>query len=113
MALPPLMLYHPAYLPELIVILENPVAKIIIQSWQFGLLFFSFPSNIGEHFLNLGIRSRFLTMKPNTPLIFAVDQLSFILEKEKVKTIIKVEDHDTEILPRLKKISHLQERVGL
>jgi hypothetical protein len=74
-------------------------------------LFFSFPINTGEYFLNLGIRSRFLTLKRNIPFIFAVDQLSYILEKEKVKTIIKIEDHDNEILPRLKKISHLRERV--
>jgi hypothetical protein len=45
------------------------------------------------------------------PFILAVDQLSFILEKEKVKTIIKVDDHDSEILPRLKKILRLRDRV--
>jgi hypothetical protein len=76
-------------------------------------LFFSFPIHTGEYFLNLGIRSRFLSLKRNTPFIFAVDQLSFILEKEKVKTIIKIEDHESKILPRLKKISRLRERVIL
>ena len=59
------------------------------------------------------ISSRFLSLKRNTPFIFAVDQLSFILEKEKVKTIIKIEDHESKILPRLKKISRLRERVIL
>ena len=43
--------------------------------------------------------------------IFAVDQLSFILEKEPVKTIIKIDDHDHEILPRLRKIRRLKKRV--
>jgi len=43
--------------------------------------------------------------------IFAIEQLSFILEKEKVKTIIKIEDYDIEILPRLNKISSLKDRV--
>jgi hypothetical protein len=74
-------------------------------------LFFRFPINTGEYFLNLGIRSRFLTLQRTTAFIFAVDQLSYILEKEEVKTIIKIEDHDSEILPRLKKISRLKERV--
>ncbi len=50
-------------------------------------------------------------MKRNMPFILAVDQLSFILEKEKVKTIIKIDDHDSEILPRLKKILRLRDRV--
>jgi hypothetical protein len=86
---------------------------MITKSCHYYLLFFSFPINTGEYFLNLGIRSRFLTLKRNTPFIFAVDQLSFILEKEEVKTIIKIEDHDSEILPRLKKISRLRERVIL
>jgi hypothetical protein len=76
-------------------------------------LFFSFPINTGEFFLNLGIRSRFLTLKRNTAFIFAVDQLSYILEKEEVKTIIKIEDHESEILPRLKKNSRLRNRVIL
>jgi hypothetical protein len=50
-------------------------------------------------------------MRPNTALIFAVEQLSFILEKEKVKTLIKVEFNEPEISARLKEISNLQERV--
>jgi hypothetical protein len=87
--------------------------KIIMKSCYSSQLFFSFPINTGEFFLNLGIRSRFLTLKRNTAFIFAVDQLSYILEKEEVKTIIKIEDHDSEILPRLKKISRLRERVIL
>jgi hypothetical protein len=52
-----------------------------------------------------------LALQPNTALIFAIEQLSFILEKEKVKTIIKIEFNENEILPRLKEISSLQERV--
>ena len=73
--------------------------------------FNSWPNESGEHFLNLGIRTRFLALQPNTALIFAVEQLSFILEKEKVKTIIKIEFNETEISKRLKEISALQTRV--
>ncbi len=74
-------------------------------------LYFSFPKESGEHFLNLGIRSRFLALQPKTALIFAVEQLSFILEKEKVKTIIKIEFNEVDIIPRLQEISNLQDRV--
>ena len=58
------------------------------------------------------MRSRFLSLKQNVKFIFAVEQLSFILEKEKVKTIIKIEDHENEILPRLKNIPLLEDRVS-
>jgi len=44
-------------------------------------------------------------------MIFAIEQLSFVLEKEKVKTIIKIEFNETEISKRLKEISALQTRV--
>jgi hypothetical protein len=54
-----------------------------------------------------------LALQPSTALIFAVEQLSFILEKEKVKTIIKIEFNETEISKRLKEISALQTRVTL
>jgi hypothetical protein len=107
-------------LPNFIADIEETVlSTFLVQIIQSKLLnniancFFSFPNNTGEYFLNLGIRSRFLTLKRNTPFIFAVDQLSYILKKEKVKTIIKIEDHDSKILPRLKKISCLRERVIL
>jgi hypothetical protein len=52
-----------------------------------------------------------LALQPNTALIFATEQLTFILEKERVKTIIKIEFNEAEILPRLKEISSLEERV--
>jgi hypothetical protein len=54
-----------------------------------------------------------LALQPNTALIFAVEQLSFILENEKVKTLIKIEFSETEISSRLKEISALQARVRL
>jgi hypothetical protein len=73
--------------------------------------FNSWPKESGEEFLNLGIRTRFLVLQPNTALIFAVEQLSFILEKEKVKTIIKLEFNETEISKRLKEIKALKTRV--
>jgi hypothetical protein len=50
-------------------------------------------------------------LKGDIAFIFAVEQLSFILEKEKVKTIIKIEDYEEDILPKLKEISSLKERV--
>jgi hypothetical protein len=52
-----------------------------------------------------------LALQPNTALIFAVEQLSFILEKEKVKTIIKIEFNEAEIILRLKELLSLKERV--
>jgi hypothetical protein len=52
-----------------------------------------------------------LALQPNTALIFAIEQLTFILEKERVKTIIKIESNENEILQMLKEISSLQERV--
>jgi hypothetical protein len=59
----------------------------------------------------VGIPSRFLALQPNTAFIFAIEQLTFILEKERVKTIIKIESNENEILQMLKEISSLQERV--
>jgi hypothetical protein len=53
-----------------------------------------------------------LVLQPKTALIFAVEQLSFILENERVKTLIKIEFDETEISSRLKKISALQGRVS-
>ncbi len=73
--------------------------------------FDSWPKESGANFLNLGIRTRFLVLQPKTALIFAVEQLSFILEKESVKTLIKIEFYETEISSRLKEIKALQKRV--
>ncbi len=74
--------------------------------------FDSWPKESGENFLNIGIRTRFLVLQPKTALIFAVEQLSFILENERVKTLIKIEFNETEICSRLKEISALQGKVS-
>jgi hypothetical protein len=44
-------------------------------------------------------------------MVFAIEQLSFILEKEKVKTIIRVEFKEKDVVQRLKEITSLQKRV--
>jgi hypothetical protein len=52
-----------------------------------------------------------LALQPDTAMIFAIEQLSFILEKEKVKTIIRVEFKEKDVMQRLKEITSLQKRV--
>jgi hypothetical protein len=54
-----------------------------------------------------------LALQPNTATIFAIVQLSFLLEKEKVKTIIRIEFKEKDIITRLKEITSLQKRVML
>jgi hypothetical protein len=53
---------------------------------------FSFPNQIwnADNYQNQGNRSVILSMKPNTCLVHAVEQLADILEKEPTKTLIKV-----------------------
>ena len=63
-------------------------------------------------YLNRGNRSIFLALKPETPLVFAVDQLVYILQKEKAKTIIKVGFDKEQIITALKE-SEIQDRVCL
>ena len=60
-------------------------------------------------YLNRGNRSIFLALKPETPLVFAVDQLVYILQKEKAKTIIKVGFDKEQIITALKD-SEIKER---
>jgi len=62
-------------------------------------------------YLNRGNRSVFLAVKPDTSLLFAVDQLAYILEREKVKTIIKVGSDKEQIVSALK-ISEIKDRVS-
>ena len=60
--------------------------------------------------LNLGPRSLFLALKPDTPLVFAVEQLAFILSKEIAKTIIKVGSDENRIFDALRK-TEISQRV--
>jgi hypothetical protein len=74
---------------------------------------FSWPSkdSVPAHlYLNKGVRTRFLALKPDTALVFAVDQLAYILNQEKVRTIIKIEFDKPIILEKLKQ-SCLEDRV--
>jgi len=96
-----------------VVSISAVVSLLFWRHLHYSNFLLSFPRESGEHFLNLGIRSRFLALQPNTALIFAVEQLSFILEKEKVKTIIKIEFNEAEIILRLKEILSLKGRVIL
>jgi hypothetical protein len=73
---------------------------------------FSFPSKQvnPDIYLNRGSRTQFLALKKDTALVCAVEQLDFILSRENVKTIIKIEFDKEQIVACLKK-SSLNERV--
>ena len=64
-----------------------------------------------DDYLNHGPRSLFLALKPNTSLVFAVEQLAYILEKEEAKTIIKVGLEKSQIIDVLRKETGITERV--
>jgi hypothetical protein len=85
-----------------------------LQSYADTCIFFSsWPSKDSVPaylYLNRGVRTRFLALKPNTALVFAVDQLAYILDKERVRTIIKIEFDKPIILEKLKQ-SCLEDRV--
>ncbi len=53
-----------------------------------------------------------MAVKHSTAFTSAIKQLSYVLEREKVKTIIKLEDDQEEISASLKEISALRERVN-
>ena len=63
-----------------------------------------------DDILNIGPRSLFLALKPNTSLVFAVEQLAYILTKEIAKTIIKVGLEKDQIIAALRK-TEIAERV--
>ncbi len=73
---------------------------------------FSFPSKQvnPDIYLNRGSRTQFLALKKDTALVCAVEQLDFILSRETVKTIIKIEFDKEQIVACLKK-SSLKKRV--
>ena len=64
-----------------------------------------------DDILNIGPRSLFLALKPNTSLVFAVEQLAYILTKEIAKTIIKVGLEKDQIIAALQK-TEIAERVN-
>jgi hypothetical protein len=75
---------------------------------------FSFPLQNWnpDNYQNQGNRSIILSMKPNTSLVHAVEQLAHILEKEQTKTLIKVAYDKEQIEDALKK-SCVKSRVSL
>ena len=76
-------------------------------------LFHSWPSKETktDDYLNIGPRSLFLALKPKTSLVFAVEQLAYILTKEIAKTIIKVGLEKDQIVAALRK-TEIAERVS-
>jgi hypothetical protein len=63
-------------------------------------------------YLNRGIRSIFFALKPNQSYSFPVDQLTYILEREKAKTLIKIEFDEDRIMAALKNSENIEDRVG-
>jgi len=55
--------------------------------------------------LNRGGRVQILGLKPNTPIVSAVEQLAFILERLHVKIVIKIDLNYDEVVEALKKSS--------
>ena len=78
----------------------------------FHILFCSFPpDNINpDVYLNRGLCAQFLALKSETSLLCAVDQLAYILEHDRVKTLIKIEFFHHLIISALK-TSSIKERV--
>ncbi len=65
-----------------------------------------------DNYQNQGNRSVVLSMKPNTSLVHAVEQLVHILEKEPTKTLIKVA-HDKDQIEEALTKSSVKDRVSL
>ncbi len=63
-----------------------------------------------QSLLNKGGRVQILGLKPETPIACAVEQLSFILKRLRVRTIIKIELDYDEVVDALKATA-LAERV--
>jgi hypothetical protein len=63
-------------------------------------------------YLNRGPPVLFLALKSNAPHVYAVEQLSDILQKLNSKTIIKLELNEQDIIEALKSTS-LKERVSV
>ena len=72
---------------------------------------YSWPIHNPIDYLNRGPPILLLALKSNAPHVYAVEQLSNILEKLNSKTIIKIELNEEDIIEALKSTS-LNERVS-
>ena len=69
---------------------------IKILNFWYIILYYSWPANQDvkpKDYLNKGGRVTVFALKPETPLICAVEQLASYLEKLNVKIVIKVDNH--------------------
>ncbi len=62
-------------------------------------------------YLNRGVRSIFFALKPDCSTSFPIVQLTYILEREKAKTLIKIEFDEDRITAALKNSKNINERV--
>jgi hypothetical protein len=71
------------------------------------------PLNITDPklYLNQGIRSIFFALKPDSSTSFPIGQLTYVLDREKAKTLIKIEFDEDRIIAALKNSQHIKDRV--
>ncbi len=62
-------------------------------------------------YLNRGIRSIFFALKPDSSTSFPIGQLTYVLEREKAKTLIKIEFDEDRIIAALKNSQNIKDRV--
>jgi hypothetical protein len=63
-------------------------------------------------YLNQGVKSIFFALKPDSSTSFPIGQLTYILEREKAKTLIKIEVDEDRITAALKNSENIKDRVG-
>ena len=85
-----------------------PLKKTLF--WFFWHIF-SWPIESSVEYLNRGPPIKFLSLKSNSPHVYAVEELVNILDKLNVKTIIKIELNVEQIVDALMNTS-LKERVS-
>jgi hypothetical protein len=62
-------------------------------------------------YLNRGVRSILFALKPDYSTSFPIGQLTYILEREKAKTLIKIEFDEDRITAALKNSKNIKDRV--
>jgi hypothetical protein len=80
------------------------------------ILNYSWPANQDlkpKDYLNKGGRVTVFGLKPETPLICAVEQLAYYLENLNVKIVIKVESHFLDDVTIAFEKTSIQDRVSL
>ena len=64
-------------------------------------------------YLNRGVRSLFFALKPECSTSFPIGQLTYVLEREKAKTLIKIEFDEERIVEALRNSENIKDRVKL